>query len=291
MTEPRPQRISTFGSRLTSIVSVTLVLLLAGVMAMIGIAGTSLSDELRRNLGFTVKFERDADAVVTDRLTNILAAHPGTSGVCFLSADSVMAQERRYLGDAIDSELDINPYSSEIEVKVSPQYANPDSIAALCLMCGSYAGVEEVITESAVVEGVHRTLERIGAVLAAVCFLLLLISIALINNTVSLSIYSRRFLIHTMKLVGATPAFIRRPFVTAGLVNGLIAGIGASALLLAMRYYASGMDVMIAEVLDWNVMALICTTVVIAGALLCSLTAFFAAGRYIKANYDEMFLQ
>lgn len=291
MTESSPKRISTFGSRLTSIISVTLVLLLAGIMAIIGFVGHSLSDELRRNMGFTVKFESEIPDNTSGQLISALENHSGIHSVVFLSADSVMAQERVYLGEEIENELDVNPYSSELEVKVTPLYANPDSIDALCAFCERFDGVDELITESAVIEGVHRTLNRLGFVLGAVCLVLFLISIALINNTVSLSIYSRRFLIHTMKLVGATPSFIRRPFVVAGIINGVVAGLMASLILFLIRYYASNVDAVIESAISWWQIVYISIGLLVAGALLCSITAFFAADRYIRAKYDEMFLQ
>ena len=101
---------------------------------------------------------------------------------------------------------------------------------------------------------------------------------ALINNTVSLSVYSRRFLIHTMRLVGATPGFIRRPFVRSGAINGLIASVVACALVCTARIFAAGVDIIVARALSWPV-------------LLAALTSYFATNRYLAASYDEMFLK
>ena len=150
---------------------------------------------------------------------------------------------------------------------------------------------QDIAAIADVIEGVDAMVRRTTLVLAGLAIILLLVSIALIGNTVSLSVYGRRFIIHTMKLVGATPGFIRRPFVLAGLRDGFIAGVAASALIVALRYYAPSLDPMFDELVGWPATAYICTGMVLLGAVLTSLTALVAANRYLRASYDEMFLK
>ena len=152
-------------------------------------------------------------------------------------------------------------------------------------------GVAEVNSETAVIEGVDAMVERTTIVLSGLALLLLIVSIALIGNTVSLSIYGRRFIIHTMKLVGATPGFIRRPFVLAGMRDGFLAGVGASTVILALRYYVPQLEPMCAELLSWESTAAICAGMVIIGSAITALTALVASNRYLRASYDEMFLK
>lgn len=291
MADKRSRRISTFGSRITSLVSVALVLVLLGVAALMGVAGKNLTDDVRRNLGFVIKMERDVPEASVNQLKQALLASDAVEVLTYNSADDILAQESEYLGEDVSSLLDANPYASEFDIKVRPAYASPDSIAALVDMYDSYQGVSEVVTESAVIEGVDSTLRRVGAILLAVAIVLLAVSIALINNTISLSIYARRFVIHTMKLVGATGGFIRRPFLLAGMVNGLFAGMAATLLLVGARFYISSLDPLLEAALPWACVAVVCAALVVIGTLICVLTAAFATNRYIRSSYDEMFLK
>ncbi len=282
--------ISTFGSRITSMVSVSLVLILLGLAAMLAVAASSLGDDLQGSLGFTARLERglpdDQAAAVAERM----ALDRGVREVAFLSADSILAFEAAAVG-GLALEPGVNPYCAEIEVKVKPEYASADSIAAIAAACAAIDGVQEVISASEVIEGVDRTLSRLRLVLTVLGVVLLVISIILINNTVSLSIYSRRFSIHTMRLVGATAGFIRRPFVSAGILNGFLAGMAASAVLCAVRAWAAGADPAVDSALSWVATGVICALAVVCGVLLCGLTSLFATNRYLAKSYDEMFLK
>ena len=291
MADKRSRRISTFGSRITSLVSVALVLILLGLASLMGLAGKNLTDDVRRNLGFIVKMERDCPDAAINTVKQALLASPSVERLTFSSADDIMEQESQYLGEEIGALLDANPYSAEFDVKVRPAYATPDSIEAAVEFFSSMAGVDEIVTESAVIEGVDSTLRRLGAVLLIVAAILLAVSVALINNTISLSIYARRFVIHTMKLVGATGGFIRRPFLRAWALNGVVAGVGASAFLVLARIYAASLDPMLAQALPWTWTAAVCVALVMLGAAICVLTAAFATNRYLRASYDEMFLK
>ena len=146
-------------------------------------------------------------------------------------------------------------------------------------------------TESAIIEGVDTAMRRASTVLLSVAAALLLISFVLINNTVNLSIYSRRFLIHTMKLVGATTAFIRRPFVVAGAVNGLISAAVASVLLVLLRIYAASAEPMAAVALTWTRMGILIAGVAVCGVVICSLAAIISTNRFLRSSYDEMYLK
>lgn len=291
MADRKSRRISTLGSRLSSLASVALVLILIGVAALTGIAGRNLTDEVRRHLGFTVKMERDCPSRDIDRLKKALLESGAVDVLTFNSADDILAAESAYLGEDIISIIDENPYSAELDVRVRPAYSTPDSIAALVERYGRAQGVAEVITESAVIEGVDATLKRVGLVLVAVAAVLLAVSVALIHNTISLSIYARRFVIHTMKLVGATGAFIRRPFIRAAIAGGACAGLVASAVLCGMRVYASTLDPLLDAALPWLAVGLTCAALVLLGALICGLTATFATNRYLRSSYDSMFLK
>ena len=147
------------------------------------------------------------------------------------------------------------------------------------------------MTQATVVDSVNSFLNRLSVVLLAIAAALLVISFVLINNTVSLAVYSRRFIIHTMKLVGATGAFIRRPFLLAGAGTGAIAGVAAAAILAGIRAYGATFDPIVDVLLPWWTMAWLLAAVILAGVVICVLASIFATNRYLRADYDEMFMK
>ncbi len=291
MSKRRSKRISTLGARLTSMVSVALVLVLLGLAAMIGLAGATIQDEVKRNIGFVAVMDKECTAEQLNAMKTCLLSQPAVKSFAFSSAEDILASESEYMGQDIAAIADGNPYSSEFDVKVRPAYASADSIASFAAFIADMPGVQEVNSESTVIEGIDTTVRRVTMVLSVMALVLLVVAVALIGNTVSLSVYGRRFIIHTMKLVGATPGFIRRPFVMAGLRDGFIAGLLASAVIVAFRYYAPRVDPIAHELVSWQLVAIVCGAMVLAGAIISSLTALVATNRYLRASYDEMFLK
>ncbi len=291
MSKRRSKRISTLGARLTSMVSVALVLVLLGLAAMIGLAGATIQDEVKRNIGFVAVMDKECTAEQLNAMKTCLLSQPAVKSFAFSSAEDILASESEYMGQDIAAIADGNPYSSEFDVKVRPAYASADSIASFAAFIADMPGVQEVNSESTVIEGIDTTVRRVTMVLSVMALVLLVVAVALIGNTVSLSVYGRRFIIHTMKLVGATPGFIRRPFVVAGLRDGFIAGLLASAVIVAFRYYSPRVDPIAHELVSWQLVAIVCAAMVLAGAIISSLTALVAANRYLRASYDEMFLK
>lgn len=284
-------RISTFGSRLTSIVSVTLVLLILGILAMTLKASGALGDNIRRNIGFIVKIDREAPDTEISRLKRELSAARFTQSIAFTPADEILRQESELMGQPLDSLLDENPFSPEFDIRVNPVYANSDSIAAIAARMQAVPSIDEVVTEEKIVDNINSGLSRLSIVLIAIALALLVISFVLINNTVSLAVYSRRFIIHTMKLVGATGAFIRRPFLLAGVSTGAIAGVAACAVIAGIRAYGSGLDPLFDELLPWASMWWIFLAIPLTGICICEVASFFATNRYLRADYDEMFMK
>lgn len=291
MARRRSNRISTFGSQLTSIVSVSLVLLILGVLGLVAIAGRSGADMLKSNLGFIVKVERGAPESELNRLKQVLASAPFVASYVYSSADEILASESQYLGEDIISLIDVNPYGAEFDVKVKPEYASVDSIESVSAMVAADKAVEEVLTETSMIAAVNSTLGRLTWILLTVATALLVISIVLINNTVHLAVYSRRFVIHTMKLVGATASFIRRPFIVAGAVNGLVSAAIASMILVVMVVYASNVDTLLASAFTFRLCALVVAAIFVVGVLICTLASMFATNHYLRADYDDMFMK
>lgn len=291
MTRKPNTRISTLGSRLTSIVSVTLVLIILGILGMTLRASSALSDDIRSNIGFVVKLSREASDIEAGTLRRQISEARFTESLVYSSAEAILAEESELMGTPLDSLLEENPFGAEIEVKVKPAYACTDSITAIAAAMETVPTIDEVVTQATVVDSVNSFLNRLSVVLLAIAAALLVISFVLINNTVSLAVYSRRFIIHTMKLVGATGAFIRRPFLLAGAGTGAIAGVAAAAILAGIRAYGATFDPIVDVLLPWWTMAWLLAAVIVAGVVICVLASVFATNRYLRADYDEMFMK
>ncbi len=289
MTKRHSARISTFGSQITSVISVALVLLILGILAMTLEASRSLSDDIRRNIGFVVKLSPSASADDVNRVKHLVSASPAIDSYVFASPDNILAEESRLMGEDLGEMLDENPFGAEFDVRLKPRYACGDSIAAISAVIAADDAVDEIVTETAVVDSINSVIRRLTAILLAIAAALLIISFVLINNTVSLAIYSRRFIIHTMKLVGATGAFIRRPFLIAGLATGATAAAIAIAVLAAIRAYSTSFDAALDSALPWPSMGWIFAGVLARGLLICLIASIIATNRYLRADYDEMF--
>lgn len=291
MNRKKSTRLSAFGSKITTVISVSLVLLILGIIAIAGLMARSGADQIRSNMGFVVKVHRDAGEQEINRLKQTLPKAPYSATVVYASPEQIMQEESQYLGDEAMAMLDINPYNPEFDVKVKPEYASADSIAAIRSRLASDRAIEEIITAPDTISNVNFFMSRITWILLAIAAALLLISFVLINNTVYLAVYSRRFIIHTMKLVGATGGFIRRPFLATGAISGLIAGIIASVILLLWCLWLTSLDPVFSLALQWTHFGIVAGAVVVSGILICLLASVLATNRYLRADYDDMFMK
>lgn len=291
MTKKKSTRLSAFGSRITTVISVALVLLILGIIAMAGLLARSGAEQIRSNMGFIVKVQRDAAPDDINRLKQQLPKMPFAASATYASPEQILQEESQYLGEDAAEMLDINPYNPEFDVKVTPDYASADSIEAVRARLAADPAIEEIITAPSTITNVNFFVSRITWILLAIAGALLLISFVLINNTVYLAVYSRRFIIHTMKLVGATAGFIRRPFLLAGLLSGVVAGAVAVAILCGAQVWLMSVDPMFAAALSWTDMLLVSGGIILAGVLICTLASALATNRYLRSGYDEMFMK
>lgn len=289
MADKRNTHISTFGSRATSVASLALTLIIFGLVGLIVLSAHNAAKMVRSNVTVLVKVLPQADAEQVNALKQELGKADYLASHTYTSAEAVLAQETEYIGEDMVALLDENPYNAEFELRLKDKWANADSVNAIIKRLSANPAVEQVAADTAVVQNADTVLNKITLILLCVAGALLLISFVLINNTVSLSIYSRRFTIHTMKLVGATPSFIRRPFVGAGIVNGLIAGLIAAAVLAAVQYWCTDTDPDISLTLPWQQTMWVYLSLPVIGMTLCALTAWWAASRYLRRSYDRLF--
>ncbi len=285
----KKSKISYINTNITSIISVALVLLLLGMGAMLGLFARSAAERVRANIGFDVSMSDTASDSQVLAMKRLLSAAPYTASVRYVSKEEALMYWQQETGEDLMKVLGFNPLTAEFEVHVRPQYAEVDSLGAIEAALLRIPGVDVVQVHRDRVEAISRNISNVVAVLGVVALALLAISFALINNTVRLTVYSRRFLIYTMKLVGATPGFIRRPIVISNIINGVIAALVATLALSVGLFYIDkaegGWSALVTPVEVWCVYG----GLMVAGAVLCGIGALLASNKYLRLDYDELF--
>lgn len=287
--EEKKSKISYFSANITPIISVSLVLLLLGIVAMLGLAANSLTDYVKENVGFDVVMKNDASQQDVKELKQLWTQAVYVNSVKFISKEDALSAWEKETGENLLEVLGVNPLSSEFEVRVKPQYASVDSLNKIEYDLNKYKSIDSVKMHKDVVEKINSNINSVVLVLGAVLVLLVIISFVLINNTVRLAVYSRRFIIYTMKLVGATSGFIRRPFVMTNVLNGFIASLLAIAMLSGLIYYVVEVNYDYSNLINITQIALVYLGLIVAGVLMCALAALLAANRFISLNYDELY--
>ena len=288
-TSEKKSKISFVDANITSIMSVSLVLLLLGVGAILGLFAREVTGQIKANIGFDVSMTDAASDGEILRLKRQLAAAPYTASVKYISKEEALHYWQQETGEDLMEVLGFNPLTAEFEVHVEPDYASVDSLMMIKSQLSRNTAIDEVQIHQDQVERINRNINNIVAVLGVVAVVLMVISFALINNTVRLTVYSRRFLIHTMKLVGATPGFIRKPIVVSNIINGIIAAFVAMAILSAGLFYINRMEPMWAMMAPMAEVWCVFGALVVLGALMCGIAAVLASNKFIKLGYDDLF--
>ncbi len=291
MKQEKEAKISYFAAHLTTIVSVTLVLLIIGTITLVSLGAAGESRRLREKIELSVVM---ADTVGNDRtaaVCDILAAQPYAIGTRLITREEALEIWTEETGENLEETFGVNPLSPEITFSVAADYASPSKLKAVAAGIMKLDGVEAVAApDASMVEAMNDNIERLTIILGSIALVMILISFVLINNTVHLSIHSRRFTIHTMQLVGATRGFIRRPFVGNAALSGLIAGLIASGILGALLFYAPQLGLgPIASVIPWEAFGITAAALTAAGVLICALAATLATTRYLRKDYDQLF--
>lgn len=289
MVKKRHNGISIISAQLTSTVSVALVLLLLGTIALLGIAADSVKRSIQESMGFNIVLADSISQSQLNRLKSVCQPSEAIASQRYVSAEDALQQWRAQTGDDLMEILEVNPFSSEIEVKVKSAYSSTDSIEKLAAPLRTMPGVSEITVPTQMVDSINHSLRTLALVLTGVAALLLLISFVLINNTVHLAIYARRFTIHTMKLVGATASFIRRPFIVSNVTCGIIAALIADIILTALLAYAHTLSPEIHKAIGWTQAAGVFIGVLLAGIIITAAAALFSTNKYLRSDYGDMF--
>lgn len=291
MKENKEVKISYFAAHLTTIISVTLVLVLVGIIAMVWIGADKETRKMRERIELSVIMQDSISNEAAKTLEEKIKSEPYALQTTFISKEDAMKQWKKDTGEDLEAVFGVNPLSPEISFTLKADYSSGPQIASIRGSLLKIDGVADVsVPETDTVEAINRSVSRLTALLGGIAIIMLVISFVLINNTVHLTIYSRRFTIHTMQLVGATNGYIRRPVVFNNLLCGLIAGLIASGLIaIAIACAPRAGFHELGNVIGWLEFAMVAGGITLVGMIICALAAWSSTARYLGKDYDELF--
>lgn len=279
------------GSYAMSLVSIMLVLFLLGAFAIFMMHARKLSNHVKENIGFEIVMNCDVKEANILRLQKELDAMPAVKSTEYITKEEAITRLSEDLGEDFLQWLgnEDNPLLPSIDVHFHAAYANTDSIAVVENLILENPDVKEVYYQKSLVDLINDNIRKIAIVLMVVSLALLFIAIALIRNTIRLSIYSKRFLVRSMQLVGATESFIRRPFLKSGVSQGFFGGLLADIFLVMILYAVSKRIPDLILVQDMRVIAAILVGIVVLGILLAWFSTRAALDKFLKANLDKLY--
>ncbi|WP_455627661.1 cell division protein FtsX [Parabacteroides chinchillae] len=281
--------VSFFNSRLTSVISIALVLFLLGLIFLMGLLSNKLSVYVKENIAFSILLKDNQKEADIKRMQKSLDALPFIKSTEYISKEQAAKELEEELGENPETFLGFNPLQASMEVKLHSEYANPDSLKLIEKQIRTYTSVTDLLYRKDMMEMVHNNMKRVGIILLTLAVVLMCISFVLISNTIRLLIYSKRFLIHTMKLVGATPGFIRRPFVRYNVVSGIFASILAILMLTGALYYLQNELKGFIQILDVQSLLIVYAAVLGLGILLSVVATIFAVNKYLRMGVDKLY--
>ena len=279
------------GSYFMSLVSITLVLYLLGMFALLMMHAQRLSKHLKENIGFEIVLNSNVKEDYILSLKKELEAMPAVKSIEYITKDEAIRRLSEDLGEDFLQWLgnEENPLLPSLDVRFNAVYANPDSLNAFEKRLLENKNIKEVYYQKSLVDLIDQNVNRIGLLLMVASLVLLIIAITLIRNTIRISIYSKRFLVRSMQLVGATPAFIRKPFVRQGRLQGFFGAVLADLLLFATLYGMTRRLPELALVQDYRIIAGIFVGIIIMGILLGGLSTHSALRKYLNTDVDRLY--
>ena len=273
----------------TAGISTTLVLLLLGLVAFFVLAAHDLSVYVRENISFSILVSDDMKERDILGLQKQLARQPFVRHTEYISKEQARKEYVEAMGVDPQEFAGYNPLTASIEIKLKSAYANADSIARIERFIKQDSNVQEVLYQKELIDAVNDNIRKISLSLLALAVVLTLISFALINNTIRLTIYSQRFLIHTMKLVGASWSFIRRPFLTRNFWIGVLAAAVASGILWAAARWLVACEPGLVKVVTPRVMLLVSAVVLVSGVLITWLCALLSINKFLRMKASTLY--
>ena len=271
------------------VISLSLVLFVVGLLGLVLINAQRLSNYVKENVGFTIMLKEDVNEMEIIKFHKTLDAATFAKSSTFVSKEQATIDLQRDLGEDFVSFLGYSPLLPSIEVKLHAAYANTDSLAIITSEMSKNTAVHDIFYQESLINKLNSNVNRLSFFLLAFCILLFVIAFALINNTIRLSVYSKRFLIRTMRLVGATNSFIQKPFLIKGIYQGIYSSIFAIFMLIGSIQMVQSETASMLNITDLKIIGIIFLLIFISGFLLSWISTFFAVRKFIKQNESELY--
>lgn len=274
---------------ITAGISTTMVLFLLGLVVFFVLTANNLSVYIRENIAFSAILDDGIKETSIIKLQESLNKKDYVKQTVYISKDQALKEQIEAMGTDPSEFLGHNPFNASIEIKLNVGYTHPDSIKWIEKELMENKGILEVSYPQNLLDSVNRNLQKISAFLLGLAVMLSLISFSLINNTIRLTIYSKRFLIHTMKLVGASWGFIRRPFITRNLWIGILSGAVANAILMASAYTAVKYEPELLAIVSPESIMIVAAAVMVFGMIITTFCAYISINKYLRMKISELY--
>lgn len=274
---------------LTAGISVALVLLLIGLECVLVLSARGLIRQVKENVSLTVVLNDNAPEEEVARLENMLKIAPFCHQERYISKEEALNEHIASLGEDPTEFLGYNPIEASLEVNISENYAQVDSLQKIETIITQFEAVRKVIYQKDVVSALDSVVNKLSLVFLGAAIILLIVALALIVNTIRLHVYSKRFIISTMKLVGACPWTIRRPIVARNVAMGFCAALLALLLLGAVLWYCKAYLSLTLIAFTWQNVALVAAVVVLSGIIITLFASVFATNRYIRMKTNDLY--
>ncbi|MCR5352625.1 MAG: permease-like cell division protein FtsX [Bacteroidales bacterium] len=274
---------------LSSVISISLVLLLTGIAALLIVNAGSVSRYLKENMHVSVLLRDEATEDQARQWAGTLTSRPYVHSARVVTREEGAAELKQTLGEDFLDVFETSPVPISVDVTLNAVYVHPDSLSLVTAALMDAPLVDEVEAHQTVIEALTTNLAKISLIFGVFILLMLFISFVLINNTVRASVFARRFTIHTMKLVGATRSFIRAPFVRAAVPQGLISSLLAVGLLWGVLEAMRRSFPELASLVDIKQFLIVCGGVVVLGVLLCVVSTWLVVNRLVAASKDDLY--
>ena len=271
------------------VISLSLVLFVIGLLGLVLINAQRLSNYVKENIGFTIMLKEGVNEMEIINFQKILDAADFAKSSTFVSKEQATKDLQNDLGEDFVSFLGYSPLLASVDVKLNASYANTDSLAVIKTELNDYSVVHTIFYQENLIDKLNSNVNRLSFFLLSFCLLLFVIAFALINNTIRLSVYSKRFLIRTMRLVGATNSFIQKPFLVKGIYQGIYSSIFAIFMLIGSIQLIQSETASMLNITDLKIIGFIFILVFIFGFFLSWISTFFAVRKFIKQNESELY--
>ena len=273
----------------TLCISTTMVLILLGMVVFSVLSARNLSAHMKENLTMTIILKDSVTVNDAHLMCRDLYHRPYSRNIDYISKEQAQREHVKELGSDPSEFLGFNPFAASLEIKLKSDYANRDSLKWIVKEIMKDERVSDISYMEDLMDKVNRNLNRMNVVLLVLALLLTFVSFSLISNTVRLSVYARRFVIHTMKLVGASWGFIRRPFLKQAIWIGVIAALLAICVLGAGVYSLYMADPNVGDVVTWQVLVITAAAVLVFGIVITALCAWLAVNKFLKMTAGELY--